>query len=50
MSRCKYGFAMTPNTESMTSRQAAKFLGMGKSAINAHRAGTCACKIGRAHV
>ena len=43
--KCKYGQAWTPNTEAMTSRQAAKFLGMGKSAINAHRAGTCACKV-----
>jgi len=43
MSRCKYGYAMTPNTESMTSRQAAKFVGMSKSAINAHRSGTCIC-------
>lgn len=44
MTMCKYRQSMTPNTESMTSRQAAKFLGMGKSAINAHRAGNCACK------
>jgi predicted phosphodiesterase len=33
----------TPNAEAMTSRQAAKFLGMGKSAINSHRAGKCIC-------
>jgi len=43
--KCKYGQNWTPNTEAMTSRQAAKFLGMGKSAINAHRAGTCSCKV-----
>jgi len=41
--RCKYGAIYTANTEAMTSRQAAKFLGMGKSAINAHRAGKCGC-------
>jgi hypothetical protein len=45
--KCKYGAIYTANTEAMTSRQAAKFLGMGKSAINAHRAGNCACaKVG----
>lgn len=44
MSICKYGAALSPNTEAMTSRQAAKFLGMGKSAINDHRAGKCSCK------
>jgi len=44
MSRCKYASILTPNTEAMTSRQAAKFLGMGKSAINDHRAGKCVCK------
>lgn len=44
MSACKYRQIMTPNTEAMTSRQAAKYLGMGKSAINSHRAGTCSCK------
>lgn len=43
MSRCKYGFVATPNTEAMTSRQAAKFTGMSKSAINDHRAGKCVC-------
>jgi hypothetical protein len=40
---CKYGAAWTPNTEAMTSRQAAKFTGISKSAINDHRAGKCAC-------
>ena len=44
MSKCKYGNAWTPNTESMTSRQAAKFTGISKSVINEHRAGTCVCK------
>jgi len=44
MSICKYGAAWTPNTESMTSRQAAKFTGISKSAINDHRSGNCACK------
>lgn len=34
---------MTPNTESMTSRQAARFLGMSKSAIGDHRRGECVC-------
>lgn len=43
MSRCKYGQVRTPNTEAMTSRQAAKFLGMSKSAINDCRAGNCSC-------
>lgn len=33
----------TPNTEAMTSRQAAKFLGMSKSAINDCRSGKCIC-------
>jgi len=28
----------------MTSRQAAKFLGIGKSGINAHRSGKCSCE------
>jgi len=42
-SRCKYGAIATPQAESMTSRQAAKFLGMSKSAINDHRAGNCVC-------
>jgi hypothetical protein len=41
---CKYGAAATSNTESMTSRQAAKFLGMSKSAIGDHRRGECSCK------
>jgi len=44
MSICKYGAAWTPNTEAMTSRQAARFLGISKSAINDHRSGNCACK------
>jgi hypothetical protein len=44
IARCKYGYASTPNTEAMTSRQAAKFLGMGKSAINDHRSGKCSCQ------
>ena len=48
MSICKYGAAWTPNTEAMTSRQAAKFLGMGKSAINAHRSGKCSCEQAKA--
>ena len=41
--RCKYGQVRTPNTESMTSRQAARFLGISKSAINDCRAGNCVC-------
>jgi len=44
MSICKYGAAWTPNTEAMSSRQASKFLGISKSAINDHRSGNCACK------
>jgi hypothetical protein len=44
MSKCRYGSTWTPNTEAMTSRQAAKFLGIGKSGINAHRAGKCSCE------
>jgi hypothetical protein len=43
MSKCKYGAAATANTESMTSRQAARFTGHSKSAINDHRAGNCVC-------
>lgn len=46
MTRCKYGYAMTPNTDAMTSRQAASFLRMSKSAINDHRAGNCICSKG----
>lgn len=42
---CKYGAALTANTEAMTSRQAARFLGMSKSAIGDHRRGDCACKV-----
>ncbi|MFE4229147.1 hypothetical protein ACFRJ8_14805 [Arthrobacter sp. NPDC056886] len=45
MSLCKYGAALTVNTEAMTSRQAAKFLGMSKSAIGDHRRGDCSCKV-----
>jgi len=45
MSICKYGAAWTPNTEAMSSRQASKFLGISKSAINDHRSGNCACKV-----
>ena len=45
MSVCTYGAAWTPNTEAMTSRQAAKFTGVSKSAINNHRAGKCSCKV-----
>jgi hypothetical protein len=41
--RCKYGLVRTPNTESMTSRQAARFLGISKSAINSCRSGNCSC-------
>lgn len=44
MSKCIYGAALTPNTEAMTSRQAAKHTGASKSAINDHRSGKCACK------
>ena len=44
MSLCKYGAAWTPNTEAMSSRQAAKFLGISKSAINNHKTGKCGCK------
>lgn len=44
MSLCKYGAAATVNTEAMTSRQAASFLNMSKSAIGDHRRGECACK------
>ena len=43
MSRCVYGQVRTPNTEAMTSRQAAKFLGVSKSAINDCRSGKCIC-------
>jgi len=43
LSICKYGAALTPNTEAMTSRQAAKFLGISKSAINDHRSSNCMC-------
>ena len=43
MSKCKYGALWTPNTEAMTSRQAAKHTGVSKSAINDHRSGKCAC-------
>lgn len=43
MSICKYAAALTPNTEAMTSRQAAKFLGISKSAINDHRSSKCMC-------
>lgn len=42
-SRCKYGLVKTPNTESMTSRQAAKFLSVSKSVINDCRAKKCVC-------
>ena len=45
MSICKYGAAWTPNTEAMSSRQASKFLGISKSAINDHRSDNCACKV-----
>jgi len=45
MSLCKYGAAWTPNTEAMSSRQASKFLGISKSAINDHRSGNCSCKV-----
>lgn len=41
--KCKYGAAATSNTEAMTSRQAARFTGHSKSAINDHRAGNCVC-------
>lgn len=41
--KCKYGQLSTPNTETMTSRQAAKHLGISKSGINDHRAGKCVC-------
>lgn len=44
MTLCLYGKAATPNTEAMSSRQAARFLGMSKSAIGDHRRGECACK------
>ena len=44
MSLCNYGAAWTPNTEAMSSRQAAKFLGISKSAIGDHRRGECSCK------
>lgn len=43
MSKCKYAQSATSNTESMTSRQAARFTGHSKSAINDHRAGKCIC-------
>lgn len=43
MSKCRYGAAATSNTEAMTSRQAARFTGHSKSAINDHRAGNCVC-------
>lgn len=45
MTLCKYAAALTPNTESMTSRQAASFLNMSKSVIGDHRRGDCACKV-----
>jgi len=45
MSICKYGAAWTLNTEAMSSRQASKFLGISKSAINDHRSGKCGCKV-----
>jgi hypothetical protein len=41
--KCKYGAVYTANTEAMTSRQAAKFTGISKSAINDHRASNCVC-------
>lgn len=43
MSKCKYAQSATSNTEAMTSRQAARFTGHSKSAINDHRAGKCIC-------
>jgi hypothetical protein len=43
MSKCRYGSAWTPNTEAMTSRQAAKLTGISKSVINDHRSGNCVC-------
>lgn len=51
MTRCKYAEIVTeyPNIDtSAPSRQHAEDLGyrVGKSAINAHRAGTCACETG----
>lgn len=49
MTRCKYGMVATPNAEAMTSRQAAKFTGMSKSAINDHRAGNCVCDRAKAN-
>lgn len=43
MAACKYGLLATPETDAMTSRQAAKALGMSKSAIGDHRRGACSC-------
>lgn len=43
MSRCKAGQVLTPNTDAMTSREAARYTGLSKSAINDHRAGNCVC-------
>jgi hypothetical protein len=43
MSACKYGALATPATEAMTSREAAKHLGVSKSAIGDHRRHECSC-------
>ena len=43
MSKCKYASLATMATEALTSREAAKALGMSKSAIGDHRRGDCQC-------
>ena len=45
MTTCKYGAVATPHLASLSSRNAARFTGISKSLINAHRSGICSCKV-----